>query len=187
MSRGGDSHYGVAVVTPRPNGLNSIDPAQRELALRVGRAWRELRRGASMGALMDYLFGKGDDALETGQMDTLDLLVTQDAWRMGDLADALRVDPSTATRAVQRLERVGLATRCGGSDDKRVVMVSVTDKGRHRHAEALIRRQALLANIMQSFDRDEWPVLAELLERFVGSLDEFMNDVRDSSTETGTS
>lgn len=130
---------------------------------------------------MDYLFGKGDDALETGQMDTLDLLVTQDAWRMGDLADALRVDPSTATRAVQRLERVGLAMRCGGSDDKRVVMVSATDKGRERHDEALNRRQVLLATIMESYDRDEWPVLAELLERFVGALDDFVNDVREST------
>ena len=173
------------MVTPRPSALNSIDPAQRELALRVGRAWRDMRRGASMGSPMDYLFGKGDDALETGQMDTLDLLVTQDAWRMGDLADALRVDPSTATRAVQRLERAGLANRCGGSDDKRVVMVSATEQGRRRHDEALTRRQALLARIMESYDRDEWPALAEFLERFVGALDDFVVEVKDTNTANG--
>ena len=40
-----------------------------------------------MSALVDYLFGVGDDALESGQMDTLDVLVQQPAWRMGDLAE----------------------------------------------------------------------------------------------------
>ena len=64
-----------------------------------------------MVALRDHLFGAGEDALEPGQVDTLDLLVQQPAWRMTDLADALRVDPSTATRAVQRLVRAGLAER----------------------------------------------------------------------------
>ena len=169
--------------TPRPSALTSIDPAQRELALRVGRAWRDMRRGASMATLMDYLFGKGDDALESGQMDTLDLLVTKDAWRMGDLADALRVDPSTATRAVQRLERVGLAARCSGSDDKRVVMVSATQQGRDRHAEVHTRRQALLAKIMESYAGDEWPQLADFFERFVGALDDFVHELHESGSE----
>lgn len=170
--------------TPRPSALTSIDPEQRELALRVGRAWRDIRRGASMATLMDYLFGKGDDALESGQMDTLDLLVTQDAWRMGDLADALRVDPSTATRAVQRLERVGLAARCSGSDDKRVVMVSATPQGRERHAEVHARRQELLAKIMESYTSAEWPQLADFLERFVGALDDFVDELHQSSSAT---
>ena len=49
-------------------------------------------------------------------MDTLDLLVQQPAWRMSELAEALRVDPSTATRAVQRLVRAGLADRRSRAD-----------------------------------------------------------------------
>jgi DNA-binding MarR family transcriptional regulator len=171
------------MVNPRPKSLDAIDPAQREVAARVGRAWRELRRGASMSALMDYLFGKGDDALESGQMDTLDLLITRDAWRMGDLADGLRVDPSTATRAVQRLERVGLATRAVGADDKRVVMVAATEHGRERHAEAMMRRQTLLCNIMDWYDPAEWETLADFLERFVGALDGFVEQVGDSSKD----
>ena len=173
------------MVTPRPNYLEAAEPEQREVAARVGRAWRELRRGASMSALMDYLFGKGDDSLESGQMDTLDLLVTRDAWRMGDLADGLRVDPSTATRAVQRLERVGLATRCVGTDDKRVVMVSATDRGRERHTEAMLRRMALIGQIMESYDEHEWRMLADLLERFVGALDSFVDDVGETGTAKG--
>ena len=151
------------------------DPLQREVAVRVGRAWREIRRGASMGRLIEYLFGAGDDALEIGQMDTLDLLVQQPAWRMGDLAEALRVDPSTATRAVQRLERFGWATRCSGSDDKRVVMVSATESGRTRHAAAASRREELMNYIMSTFGQGELEKMASTLEQFIGAIDDFVD------------
>ena len=82
-----------------------------EVARRIGLAWRELRRGASMTVLREQFLGTGEDALEPGQMDTLDVLLSRESWRMGDLADALRVDPSTATRAVERLTRINLAER----------------------------------------------------------------------------
>lgn len=163
-----------AMATPRPTPIDFDDPYQREVALRVGRAWRDIRRGASMSVLVDYFFGTGDDALESGQMDTLDVLVQQDGWRMGDLADALRVDPSTATRAVQRLERVGYASRCTSPSDKRVVVVSVTDAGRARHADAQARRFDALRAIMEEFDVKERQHLAAFLERFVHALDDFV-------------
>src|SRR5204862_6141795 len=89
-------------------GVDLGDEEQLALALRIGTGWKELRRGAAMGVLRDHLFGAGADALEPGQVDTLELLVNKDAWRMSELADALRVDPSTATRAVQRLVKAGL-------------------------------------------------------------------------------
>ena len=166
-----------AMATPRPTPIDFDDPHQRDVALRVGRAWRDIRRGASMSALVDYFFGTGDDALESGQMDTLDILVQHEGWRMGDLADALRVDPSTATRAVQRLERVGLASRCTSPSDKRVVVVSVTEAGRERHAAAQARRLDALRAIMEEFDTKERQHLAAFLERFVHALDGFVAQV----------
>lgn len=128
-----------------------------------------------MSRLIEHFFGVGDDALEIGQMDTLDLLVQQPEWRMGDLAEALRVDPSTATRAVQRLEKFGLAQRCTGMDDKRVVMVSASDSGRSRHAEAAARREELMHHIMSQYDSLEFEQLATLMEKFVKSLDDFVS------------
>jgi len=169
------------MTTPRPIDFEAIDPAQRDIAVRVGRAWRDLRRGASTSQLIDYLFGSGEEALEVGQMDTLDLLVQQSLWRMGDLADALRVDPSTATRAVQRLERFGLASRCTSPSDKRVVMVSITGDGIARHSEAARRRQEVIMHMLAVFDLEEFEQLASYLERFVGALDEFVAEVSEST------
>jgi DNA-binding MarR family transcriptional regulator len=145
---------------------------ERVLATRIGRSWKEMRRGAAAAALRDYFFGAGADALEPGQVDTLDLLVQQDAWRMSDLAEALRVDPSTATRAVQRLVKAGLAERATDAADGRVVMVSATPAGQQRHEAIAGRRREAMARMLSAFDGDERRVLAELLERFVAALDD---------------
>jgi DNA-binding MarR family transcriptional regulator len=144
---------------------------ERELARRIGTAWKELRRGAAMSVLRDHLFGAGKDALEPGQVDTLDLLAREPAWRMSDLADALRVDPSTATRAVQRLERAGLAERRPSPDDGRVVIVSATALGLQRHDAIDERRRASMSTMLAVFDLDERRDLAELMDRLVASLD----------------
>ena len=159
--------------------VNLTDPSQRELATRIALSWIEIRRGASMAALRDSLCGTGADALEQGQMDTLDLLAQQPSWRMSELAEALRVDPSTATRAVQRLVNVGLACRGSADGDGRVVMVTITPAGSARHAEVAERRVQLMTWVMGSFDPTERAALADLLERFVGAVDGFVQHLPD--------
>ena len=158
---------------------SSVDLHQREmydLAVQIGRSWVQIRRGAAMGALREYLLGSGDEALEQGQMDSLDLLARQPSWRMSDLAEALRIDPSTATRAVQRLVISGLAVRTPNDGDGRVVMVEITDAGRWRHADVNARRGLLMTHMLGAFTPEERPVLADMLERFVAAVDEFVED-----------
>ncbi len=157
---------------------SSVDLHQREmyeLAVRIGASWVQIRRGAAMGALRDYLLGTGDEALEQGQMDSLDLLARQPSWRMSDLAEALRIDPSTATRAVHRLVGSGLAVRTPNDDDGRVVMVEITEAGRARHADVNARRGLLMEHMLGAFTPQERPALADMLERFVGAVDEFVD------------
>lgn len=124
-----------------------------------------------MTVLREQFLGTGYDALEIGQMDTLDVLVTADAWRMGDLAEALRVDPSTATRAVERLVRVELAERLPDPRDKRVVLVRATEAGRQRHATTYARWRAVMQAVLDEFDEAEQEQLATYFERFVRALD----------------
>lgn len=157
-------------------------PDQQALALRIGLAWIEIRRGASMTAVRDHLFGTGEDALEQGQMDTLDLLAQQSSWRMSELADALRVDPSTATRAVHRLIRSGLATRASSAEDGRVVIVEISPAGRVRHGEVAHRRAVVLAHLLAAFEPAERPVLADMLDRFVAAVDDFIASRASSSS-----
>lgn len=130
-----------------------------------------------MAALRDYLYGSGDDALDQSQVDTLDLLASKSAWRMSELAEALRVDPSTATRFVARLVGEGFAERHPSEDDGRVVEVSITPAGLARHERARSHVHELMKHILDSFDPDEARELAELMERLVGSIDGFVHRI----------
>lgn len=153
------------------------DPRRREvydLAVRIGLAWREIRRGASTSGLRDYLYGSDEGSIEQGQMDTMDVLATRPSWRMSELAEALRVEPSTATRAVQRLVNSGLATRAQSSDDGRVVEVQLTAAGREVHEAVSARREELFTFILSSYRYSELPVFADMLERFVTAVDAFV-------------
>jgi len=148
-----------------------------DTAVRLGRAWRELRRGGSNTVIRDFFFGLDTDALEYGQMDTLDVLIREPSWRMSDLAVALRVDPSTATRAVQRLVAPGLVERLTDSEDGRVVIVRITEAGRELHRQIDARRGYVLSRLMSAFDGDERRSLADLMTRFATSLDEVVKDL----------
>jgi DNA-binding MarR family transcriptional regulator len=142
----------------------------REHARRIGRAWIELRRGAAASALRSYLFGT-EKALEQGQMDALDLLTRRER-PMKELAARLRVEPSTATRAVQRLEHDGLAERFTSPQDGRVVLVRITDEGRRRHDAVAERRSIAMMHILSEFDPDERAQLADLMDRLIASIDD---------------
>ena len=142
-----------------------------ELAGRIGRAWREIRRGSTAGQARDAIFGVGGSAIEPGQMDALELLVTVESCRMGDLAEYLRIDPSTATRAVQRMIKDNLAERVQHSGDGRIVAIAATERGRRIHGEVNERRRAILLAVMNDFEPEERYVLADLMERFTLSVD----------------
>ena len=152
-------------------------PDDLDVAVRLGRAWRELRRGGSNTVVRDFFFGNGEDALEYGQMDTLDVLIREPSWRMSDLAVALRVDPSTATRAVQRLVSTGLVERTTDREDGRVVIVQITEAGRDLHHRIDLRRAYVLARLMSAFTVDERSSLADLMSRFVTALDEVVKEL----------
>lgn len=148
--------------------------AVNDVTRRIGVAWRELRRGAVTGRLRAELYGEGPDALDVGQVDALDLLASEGPSRMSNLADSLRIEASTATRAVDRLVADRLAVRERSTEDARVVVVSLTDEGRRRHEALVHHRRAAMIGILGAFDGDELPVLADLLERLVGAVDTYL-------------
>ncbi|NNE10893.1 MAG: MarR family transcriptional regulator [Ilumatobacter sp.] len=153
-------------------------PTDGDTVRRIALAWRELRRGAVGATLRTHLVGPDGPPLEQAQLDALDILVTErDGWRMSEFAVALRVDPSTATRAVSRLERHGLAERVTGARDRRIVMARATPAGRQMMARITKRRALGMERLLASFDADERQQFADYLDRFVASIDELIDDL----------
>lgn len=152
---------------------NVLDLTDAEL--RVAVAMRELRRGHAMQRLRDRIYG-GDDSLDLAQHDALEVVVGLTGARMGDLATALRVDASTATRTVNRLEAAGLVVRQPDPADRRSVVVVTTAAGRRRDERLRQRARQALGELFARFDDPELATLAELMERLVDGLDELAAD-----------
>lgn len=146
------------------------DPA----ALRVGLAWRELRRGAATLGIRKLLYAGLPLELEQGQADTLLLLVREGEQRMRQVAEGLRVDRSTATRAVDRLVEAGLAERIAAHGDGRGVVVRATPAGAELHDALVERYRGFLGAVLDAFEPHEREQLADLLERMVARLDELV-------------
>jgi DNA-binding MarR family transcriptional regulator len=152
---------------------------------RIALAWRELRRGASGTALRSYLVGPDGPRLEQAQLDALEILATERAGlAMSDFADAMRVDPSTATRAVDRLQRLGLAERVQQDDDRRYVLARATPEGVRTVRRVARLRTLGMQRLLEPFDEDEREEFAAYLERFVESIDRLVDELAEESNGT---
>ncbi len=80
-----------------------------------------------------------------------------------DIADALGVTRSGATRVVDRLEGSGLAVRCSSTVDKRCTCVELTEAGRDALGEASECFDAILASVLAPLPRAERRSLASSL------------------------
>lgn len=151
-----------------------LDSQSEQLRRRVGTAWREIRRGASASRIRDLFYGTGPEGLDMALADALSVLCQKGPMRMGELAEALHITPASTTRAVTCLVQKGYAERVKDTDDQRSILVSVTDTGRERNQLITERIQSGLHQIMAAFDPDEQVQLAEFLERFIGSVENYV-------------
>lgn len=152
--------------------MSADDPDDRgELARRVGASLREIRRGGAMARVRAAVLGWPDSPLELGGSDTLAIVCERGGLRMSELAEALRVDASTATRAVDRLEAAGFVRRESDPADRRVVAVVATPAGLEQQVAVRERYAALMHGVLAGFDDAELATLARLLERLVAGID----------------
>ncbi len=159
-----------------------------ELFTRVGRAWREIRRGAAATEIKGLFYGaEGDpDALDMALADALSVIVQQGPLRMGELAEALHITPASTTRAVSCLVNRGYAKREKSQDDQRSYMVSATKEGERVQRVFAARVHDGLTQIMSRFDSEEQKLLAEFLERFARSVDIYVADSGRTPAELST-
>ena len=89
---------------------------------------------------------------------------------LGELAAAEQVTPPTMTRIVAALVAAGLVTRTADAEDRRVVRIAATAKGRRLLERGRTRRTALLARQLRTLDDADRVTLARataILERLL--------------------
>jgi DNA-binding MarR family transcriptional regulator len=156
-----------AATVPRPT-------SERPEARRVGLAVRELRRAASSQQFRQRVYGSDSAALDPGQHDALDTVVSLGQPRMNELATKLRVDRSTATRTIERLENQGLVQRRTDPTDGRYVVVVATARGIRRQQQLMERGAPAIEQLFSAFDSEQLAVLGDLLDRLVTGFDDLI-------------
>ncbi len=84
---------------------------------------------------------------------------------MGELCDKLLLACSTATDLVDRMEKNGFLERKRDSQDRRVIRLSITDKGKVVISEVIAARRRYVASILEKLAAEERLQLGESLER----------------------
>ena len=87
-----------------------------------------------------------------------------------DVARFLGVTPPAATKAVDKLEALGLVTRASWAADRRLTLLTCSEAGELLVARIRWRQQQTLARAMEGFTDREIDELAQLLERYALAL-----------------
>jgi DNA-binding MarR family transcriptional regulator len=99
-------------------------------------------------------------------------LSTRGPQHLGQLAEVLDVNPSTATRLCDRLVRKGLVGRVAGTDDRREVTLTATAAGEELVATVTKRRRAKVRRLVKRLSPDDRAQLVHGLGALAGAGDE---------------
>ena len=148
---------GIAEARPATASRPAIDAARLRVA--VLRLSRRLRKHDLAG-------------LTPSQLSTLSSVGKSGPVRLGDLAAAERIAPSTLTRLVNVLEERGYLLRQPAPDDARAYLVTVTESGNEVLARIRDEATSLLTDMMNTLPADQLAALEAALpalEQLAGS------------------
>ncbi len=112
------------------------------------------------------------DTVDPSQAALLHALTTRGALRLGDIADAMKLDASTVSRHVQQLGDRGFIERGPDPDDGRASLIALTDAGRAGLTSAFEQRRTVLAEALAGWSPDDREQLRLQLARLATALGE---------------
>jgi DNA-binding MarR family transcriptional regulator len=143
---------------PSRSALSSLAP----LSFSTLTLWRSLHNFGT-----DMLFELG---LYPGQELILLQLYELDGQTQTDLQRAVRLDHSTVSRTIRRMEQAGLVTRRPAEKDKRAMIVSLTDDGRALRPGVVELWSTVESAIAEVLTDDQKTDFVELTSRLEQSL-----------------
>ena len=122
----------------------------------------QAQRYAELGAMSDPARGQGR---------ILSLLKMQDAVSTKDLSSILGIRVSSLNEMLAKLEKNGYIQREQSEDDRRVMVVKLTDKGRKSE-----QSKPDFANMFSCLSEEEQLVFGQFLDRIIAALEEEAGD-----------
>lgn len=103
-------------------------------------------------------------------------LADEGPQRLGALATAFGLDPSTITRQVRALEDAGLAARTTDETDRRASILDLTVEGREVLDRTRQHRRERLMQVTADWTLEERQDFGRLLEKFNASVEQLSQD-----------
>lgn len=125
-----------------------------------------------------------EDAVTLSQFRTLVVLQAHGKTPLNQLARRLEVSPSTALRSVDRLITAGFVVRSENQQDRREVVIALTDAGRRLVTEVTERRRAAIRDIVRLIPPPQRQLLVDALVAFSSAADEPVA-LADAATQLG--
>lgn len=118
----------------------------------------------------------GEVNLERSAYGIMCKLADEGPQRLGALATAFGLDPSTITRQVQALEEIGLADRRTDPSDRRASILDLTPNGREVLDQTRARRRSRFQEALSDWSESDLVDFGRLLKEFNTSLDRILED-----------
>ncbi|HEY2223392.1 MarR family winged helix-turn-helix transcriptional regulator [Actinomycetospora sp.] len=155
---------GARQVRPAPDGADERWVTSDRLGLQLIRLIRLIERKRMTKAK--------DDGVERAAYVLLARLVIDGPHRSNALAEAVHSDPSTVSRQVAALVRIGYVERRSDPADGRACLLAATTEG-HRVFEAnRDLRNRWISDITGDWDETDRERLVELMDRFTTALED---------------
>jgi len=145
-------------VTPKVNRDSIVDAVLSASRVLVAVAARSLGDVAEEVTLTQYR--------------TLVVLASRGPQSLAALAEAIDVTPPTATRMCDRLVRKGLVLRRHGRGDRRLVRLSLAEKGQVLVDAVTERRRAEITDLLKAIPKEQQTALVDSLRRLSAAAGE---------------
>jgi DNA-binding MarR family transcriptional regulator len=106
------------------------------------------------------------------QLHSLEKIYKEKAMKTLEISKTLQISPSTLIGVLDELERQKLILRERQERDKRVVLVTVTNKGEEVVKKHFEEDEKFLTNLLKELDEDEQKHLIMLLDKITGNISE---------------
>jgi DNA-binding MarR family transcriptional regulator len=125
------------------------------------------------------------DAVERATYHLLVHLVKDGPRRAGALAEAVHSDPSTISRQIGHLVRLGLVERTADPEDGRATLLAATAEGRRVFEENRRIRNERIAEILADWPENDRKALGDLLGRFTNDFERHKSKATEPARTAG--
>ena len=112
--------------------------------------------------------------LTVNDMHVIEAIDVREPRNMTSVARSLKVTTGTLTISVNGLVKKGYVERTRSEEDRRVVLVSLTEKGRKAHAQHERFHQRMIQAVVEGLDEEEQVIL----EKALTSVNRFFREMQ---------